>query len=512
VHQRLDLDTSGVLVMTKRREANAAMARQFEGRKVEKSYLASVTGWPPGRKRATLRDSLARGGRGEAPVRVAKRGERGSEEAVTHGESIARKGDRALLRLTLETGRMHQARVQLAHAGAPVAGDRLYGGAPAPRLLLHASEIALRHPVSDRPLRVRAPAPPELDDWVQRGDLGPAVYDDAAALSRALLRAARRRYAVGAPFDGRGRTTALRLVNGGGDSLPGLAVDVHDDWLVVEMHADDPHLFGDEKRQSAALDALAGLGPRGVYLKVRPKQASNLVETRQEHLAPRLPVRGDPAPDEIEVLEDGVPYGVRLADGLQTGLFLDQRQNRARVQAASAGKRVLNLFAYTCAFSVVAARGGAARTVSVDGSLPALERGRLNFTRAGVALDDRHAFAAEDVFSWLRRASKAGELFDLVILDPPSYSSTKKHRFVAKTDYPDLASQAMACIAPGGVLLACANHRGISRERFRKMIHEAARLAKRAVTQAKDLPAPTDFPAALGEEGHLKAVWVTLGD
>src|SRR6202041_664546 len=123
----------------------------------------------------------------------------------------------------------------------------------------------------------------------------------------------------------------------------------------------------------------------------------------QEHLAPRLPVRGEEAPAEIEILEDGIPYGVRLADGLQTGLFLDQRANRRRVREAVSGKRVLNLFAYTCAFSIAAARGGAARTVSVDAAVTALERGRHGFERAGVACGSAHTFAAEDAFGWLRR-------------------------------------------------------------------------------------------------------------
>jgi len=505
VHQRLDKETSGVLVMAKRREANASLAAQFEGRLVEKRYRAAVLGWPKGRRKAVLRDVLAPGEGGG--MRVAREGEKGAQPAVTHVEEVGRRGDRALLELRLETGRTHQARVQLAHAGAPIAGDRLYGGAPATRLLLHASEIGLKHPRTGRPLSVRAPEPPELPAWLERGDPGARVYDDARELERTLARAVMGRYAIAHASHA---TTAFRLVNDAGDALPGLVVDLYDDWLVAELHADDEALFGHEARKARTLDALFALGARGVYLKVRPKQASTLVDTRREDLAPKLPVRGEEAPFEIEILEDGIPYGVRLADGLQTGIFLDQRNNRRRVREASNGRRVLNLFAYTCAFSIAAARGGATRTVSVDAAVTALERGRRGFERAGVPCGAEHAFAAEDAFAWLRRAGRGKERFDLVILDPPSYSSTKKRRFVAKTDYAELAAEAMALIEPDGVLLACVNHRGISQGRFRKMLHDAARAAQRRVVQAKDLGMGADFPVAMGGESHLKAVWVTL--
>jgi 23S rRNA (cytosine1962-C5)-methyltransferase len=508
VHQRLDKDTSGVIVMTKRREANASLAAQFEGRSAEKRYRAAVTGWPRGRRGAVLRDALAPGEGGR--TRVARVGEKGALRAIMHVDEVARSGERAVVALALETGRTHQARVQLAHANAPIAGDRLYGGAPAPRLLLHASDITLAHPRTQKKVEIRAPVPADFDAWLLHGDLAARVYDDGRALARTVARAVLCRHALGRAASAPLATTAFRLVNEAGDALPSLAVDVYGDWLVAHLYADDAGLWDDVARKDRLLDELGSLGADGVYLKVRPKQANTLVDTRREDLAPRGPVRGEPAPLEIEVLEDGIPYGVRLGDGLSTGLFLDQRANRRRVREASSGKRVLNLFAYTCTFSVSAARGGAIRTVSVDAAAVALERGRQNFARAGIDVDGAHAFVAEDVFAWLGRAKRRSDRFDLVILDPPSYSSTKKRRFVAKTDYADLAAEAMALVESGGVLVACANHRGIAKARFRKVLHEAARAAGREVVQAKDLPTPSDFPAPLGGESHLKVVWVRL--
>jgi len=518
VHQRLDRDTSGVLVYARRKEDNAKLAAQFEGRKVEKTYLACVAGWPRGRDRVTLRDTLVadRGG----AMRVARSREPSGKPAVTHVKVRGQKGDRALLELQLETGRTHQARVQLAHAGAPIAGDPMYGGAAAPRLMLHAAAIALVHPATGRRVRFEAPVPPEFHAWLERGDPGVRIYDDAQALARALGRALERRWGLGRSERGQAShaTTAFRLVNEQGDGLPRLAVDVYDAWLVAQLYDDATAPGGEgngetwsEARRTRVLDALHALGFDGVYLKVRPKQANVLVDTRREELAPASAVRGTSAPAQVPIVEEGMLLLVRLGDGLSTGLFLDQRHNRRRVREMAAGKSLANLFAYTCGFTVAAAIGGAKRTVSVDASAAALERGRENLAYAGLLEGREHAFAAADAASWLARAARKGERFDLVVLDPPSYSSTRKGRFVADRDYAELAAAAMAVVAPGGTLLACTNHRGISPPRFRRILFDAARAAKRDVTQMRDMPEPPDFSVAAGALGHMKTALVSLG-
>lgn len=119
----------------------------------------------------------------------------------------------------------------------------------------------------------------------------------------------------------------------------------------------------------------------------------------------------------------------------------------------------------------------------------------------------RHQFVADDAFNWLARQKTK---FDLIILDPPSYATTKTRRFVANTDYVELAAQAIALLAPKGKLLACTNHRGIRQNKFRHMLQEATQMAKRSAAQVKDLPDPSDFPAPPGGEHHLKSVLVTL--
>jgi 23S rRNA (cytosine1962-C5)-methyltransferase len=498
VHQRLDRDTSGTLLFTKRVQANASIAKQFEKRSLKKRYLAGVEGWPKERRSVTLDDLLAKGddGRMQVVTQRAKNGQR----AITHVRVRARNAARTLLDIVLETGRTHQARVQLAHAGSPIAGDPLYRGPRAPRLMLHASAIELEHPSTGKRLVVESKVPAEMDAWLARGDLGTAVFDDDAALDRALALAMERRW--GLAHDE--RTTAFRLVNEEGDALPGLAVDVYGDHLVAQLYVSEEW---NDARRARVLDRLHALGFAGVYVKLRPKQANVLVDTRRDDLAPKTPVRGEAAPEEITVREEGVPFAVRLGDGLSTGIFLDQRANRLFVRESAKDQRVANLFSYTCAFSIVAALGGAKRTVSVDASIAALERGRHGFAVAGITLDTAHAFAAEDAFAWLARTK---ERFDLVILDPPSYSTTKKRRFVAESDYDELVELAAKIVTPGGRILASCNHRGLTRSKLRRLVGQGVRAAGREPLQIKDLPETSDFPPVPGRDPNMKSVLATL--
>jgi 23S rRNA (cytosine1962-C5)-methyltransferase len=507
IHQRLDRDTSGVLLFTQRKSANQAIAAQFEGRKVKKTYRAGVVGWPPKLTKGVLKHTLvpAEDGRMKVAGASVDRGRprgRAGVEAVTHYKVIERSGDRAILELYPETGRTHQIRVQVAAAGGAIAGDELYGREPAHRLMLHAARLALRHPTSGAPLEVQAPLPVDLARWLV--DPTPAVLPtstkDAGVFQSRLEQAIQARWSVGRAAD----TTAFRLVHGGGDGLEGIAIDVYGDHLLVHFFSDEAIAYKD-----AIVDQVASLGARGVYTMCHPKQSNTLVDPRTESLAPSLPVRGEPADKPFVIWESGLAFRVRLGDGLKTGLFLDQRENRRRVRELSAGKRVLNLFAYTCGFTVAAAAGGASRTTSVDASRGALDWGAENLEQNGLT-GEHHALVDQDVFGWLKLAIKRGERYDLVVLDPPSYATTKTSRFSAVDDLPDLAARALEVVAPGGRLLACTNHRGISFRRFRKQMHEAGRLAKRSILQIKDLPDPPDFPTFPGSDPHLKSVLITV--
>jgi 23S rRNA (cytosine1962-C5)-methyltransferase len=491
VHQRLDKGTSGVLVFARRKQANASMAKQFEGRLVRKTYLAAVTVDKIAPK-GTLRNRLVPGDPGAMKISL-----RGGQEAITRFEVVRRKKGRAIVRCFPETGRTHQIRVQLAAIGAPVGGDRLYGGAPSTRLLLHASALGLDHPGTGARLEITAPIPAAFDAWL---DGEPDPFASVEVIEAVMREATDARYGIGRDLE----TTALRLLNGAGDGLPGVALDLYGEHLVASIGEEVP-----AERRAMVLDAAARLGAKGVYVKVRPKHASVVTEAAREELLPKHAVRGDDAPESFEVKEQGLSLEVRLGEGFSTGLFLDQRENRRRVRASSEGARVLNLFSYTGAFTVAAVRGGARSSVTVDVAHAALDWARKNLELAG-ADPKLHEIVEADALAWLGNKGARGEAFDLVILDPPSFATTKKSRFSAEDDYAMLAAKAMRQVAPGGRLLAATNHKGIFRGRFRRNLHEAAREAGREVVQMKDLPDPVDFPAEPGAEPHLKSLLVTL--
>ena len=151
-----------------------------------------------------------------------------------------------------------------------------------------------------------------------------------------------------------------------------------------------------------------------------------------------------------------------------------------------------------------------------DASVLALERGRANFEAAGMPLrigaGAAHSFVAEDVFAWLARAATKNERFDLVIVDPPSYSSTKKRRFVAESDYGDLVAMVSKVLGPQGKVVACCNHRGLQRGKLRRFVAQGMKAgpAGAELSQLKDLPDAPDFPPPLGREPYMKSVLATL--
>ena len=307
IHQRLDRDTSGVLLFTKRKSANAAIAAQFEGRKVKKTYRAGVVGWPGKLKSGVLTHTLTAGEGGRMKVVSPSSGswsgsiEAQAERARGHHalpRSRAR-GQSRDSRALAETGRTHQLRVQVAAAGGAIAGDHLYGQQPAHRLMLHAARLELRHPVSGAPLEVQAPLPPDLSRWLS--DATP--WGAAEILEGRLHEAIEARWALGRSSD----TTAFRVVHRDGDGLEGLAIDVYGDHLLV-------HFFSDEAlaHKEAILDQVAALGARGVYMMSHPKQSNTLVDPRNESLAPAHPVRGEPADTPLVIWESGLAFRVRL--------------------------------------------------------------------------------------------------------------------------------------------------------------------------------------------------------
>ncbi|WP_375738373.1 bifunctional 23S rRNA (guanine(2069)-N(7))-methyltransferase RlmK/23S rRNA (guanine(2445)-N(2))-methyltransferase RlmL [Pseudomonas boanensis] len=229
-----------------------------------------------------------------------------------------------------------------------------------------------------------------------------------------------------------------------------LAVDLYGDWVHVQEYA-PPRSINPEKAQGRLLDALAaipqalGIDPSRVVVKRRERQTG----TRQYE-------RQGSEGRFMEVSEGGVKLLVNLTDYLDTGLFLDHRPMRLRIQRESSGKRFLNLFCYTATASVHAAKGGARSTTSVDLSKTYLDWARRNLALNGFS--DKHKLQQGDVMAWL--TEDRGE-YDLIFIDPPTFSNSKRMEgvFDVQRDHVQLLDLAMARLAPGGVLYFSNNFR-----------------------------------------------------
>lgn len=324
---------------------------------------------------------------------------------------------------------------------------------------------------------------------------------DAEAYLRAAL--ARRRRLLRDPH-----TTACRLFHGAADGLPGFILEKLGDVLVVQQL--EGHLkLSEEALRGLCTTAAEKLGSRAVYRKVFPRDRSRaLARLEQAHRDP-VPWVGTPVEPEITVLEHGLRFRVRPYDGYATGLYLEHRDNRRRVRALARGRRVLNAFAYTCGFTVAAALGGAAETVSVDVSRKALAWGRRNLEANGLPAEP-HAFVCADVFDYLRRARRRGRTFGLIILDPPTFARTKRPRrvFSLAADLDRLVHAALAALAADGVLLLCANHRGTPRRRLEASVRAAAEAAGRTAHILARPHLPVDFR---GDPGFTTSILIRVG-
>lgn len=254
-------------------------------------------------------------------------------------------------------------------------------------------------------------------------------------------------------------------------------------WLVSTKHAPPTVIFHQWLKESG----------RSVYWKKLDQHE----RTSPSHLC------GPEVPEEFEIRENGIRYKVSFHSGYSQGIFLDQRDNRARVRERSqAGDTVLNTFAYTGAFSVAAAFGGAT-TTTLDLSQPYLDWARENFSRNGFDPDSQY-FIKGDTFHWLRRFAKQGRQFTGVILDPPSFSRDQKGKvFRAEKDYGLLAELAAKVVAPGGWLLCTTNHRGIAPWQLETIVREASP----ELSDFEDHPMPKDFTG----DCYLKTLFAKKG-
>ncbi len=288
---------------------------------------------------------------------------------------------------------------------------------------------------------------------------------DAAIARRAPIRTA--------------ETNAVRLIHAEGDELSGLVVDLYGDVAVVEIAN-----AGIERIKPLVVDALRRqLAPRVLYFK-------NDIPARKLEQLPSAPETIGDGGAAATVVENGLRFRVDPPSGQKTGFFLDQRDNRAMARTLAAGRRALNLFAYSGAFGVYAAAGGAASVENVDISAAAIDLARTNHELNGAEA----TFVVADAFQYVRQSDRR---FDFIVCDPPAFAKSRNEVDRAARGYKDVNLFAMKMLEPRGLMMtfSCSGH--MSLDLFQKVIFAAALDAGRRISILKRLTAGADHPVSL---------------
>lgn len=348
--------------------------------------------------------------------------------------------------------------------------------------------IGLYDPAS--PLRVRI---------LQHGS---PVAIDAAFFAGRLTAAAQRRAGLDAQ-----NTSGYRLVHGEGDGLPGLVVDRYDRVLVVKLYSAAwlPHL-------AAVLEGLAGVAPADSVV-LRLSRALQRAPAALYGLADGMTLAGAPVTNPVIFRENGLWFEADVLRGQKTGFFLDQRENRARVEQLAAGKETLNVFAYSGGFSLYAARGGAPAVTSLDLSAPALAAARRNFALNSdlpAVAAASHECLVEDAFDALARLAQAGRRFDLVVVDPPAFAKQQSEIPAALRSYERLAGLALDVLRPGGTLVMASCSSRVSAADFLAAVRRGAARAARALHEFDHTGHPVDHPVRFAEGAYLKCLYAEV--
>lgn len=294
-------------------------------------------------------------------------------------------------------------------------------------------------------------------------------------------------------------TDSCRIIFGEADFLPGLVIDKFSDILVVESLA-----LGIDRRKEEIIAILKeqlaqdGITVRGVYERSDAKVRLNEGMERIKGFV------GEPFDTKVQITENGVRYYVDVEEGQKTGFFLDQKYNRAAVARLCKGARVLDCFTHTGSFALNAGLGGAREVTGVDASelgvAQATENAALN------SLSDTVKFIAADVFELLPEYERKGELFDVVILDPPAFTKSKNSVKNAVKGYREINLRAMKLVKDGGYLATCSCSHFMTPELFAETIAQAAKNVKKRIRQVEYRTQAPDHPIlwAADESYYLK--------
>lgn len=288
-----------------------------------------------------------------------------------------------------------------------------------------------------------------------------------------------------------------RLIAGESDGLPGVTIDRYGQFLVLQLLS-----AGAEYQRAALIQALGQCYPDCALY-----DRSDVAVRKKEGLAQTCgPISGELPPALLPIREHDMSLLVDIAQGHKTGFYLDQRDSRLAARKYAAGRRVLNCFSYTGAFSVSVLLGGCQQVVSVDTSLQALDVAQQNLALNGLDLS-RAEFVRDDVFQLLRKYREQGRQFDMIIMDPPKFVENKNQLASACRGYKDINMLALQLLAPEGLLLTFSCSGLMTTDLFQKIIADAALDAGREIQfieqfrQAADHPVTGAYPEGLYLKG-----------
>lgn len=287
---------------------------------------------------------------------------------------------------------------------------------------------------------------------------------------------------------------SCRLIFGESDYLPALIVDKFADILVVQLLC-----LGMDRLRDMIVRLLVDIvKPRGIY------ERDDVPVREREGMEQRTGLMWGEVPERVEMVENGIRFLVDVQHGQKTGFFLDQKENRAAIAPLCPGARVLDCFCHNGTFALNAAKYGAADVLGVDISEEALAVARENAALNG--LDVR--FEAHNVFDLLRQYQGEGRQFDLIVLDPPAFTKSRKMIESAKRGYKDINLRAMKLVRDGGYLVSCSCSQHVTPDMFVDILREAAYETRRRVRIIELRSQGRDHPVLLGsdETRYLKCV------
>ncbi|MDH5161825.1 class I SAM-dependent rRNA methyltransferase [Heyndrickxia oleronia] len=294
-------------------------------------------------------------------------------------------------------------------------------------------------------------------------------------------------------------TTAFRVFNGEGDGIGGITIENFDGYYLINWYSKGIYQFHEEIIQS--LTNLVDY--KGIYQKKR-------FDTKGKYIEEDDFVTGERGQFPILVKENGVQFAIYLNESAMVGVFLDQREVRKTIRDKYAkGKKVLNTFSYTGAFSVFAALGGATKTTSVDLANRSLNKTIEQFSINEIDYEAQDIIV-EDVFNYFKYAVRKQLLFDMVILDPPSFARSKKYVFSAEKDYKNLLKEAIAITEDHGIIVASTNCSTFGMGKFKGFIDTAFKESGKKYKLMEEFSLPDDFRTIkeFPEGDYLKVVFI----